>query len=510
MPVFYFVRSTPGLPDRKAPPNSWSLRPDPLSDGPLQTAFVLGRVDENGDERRIGLVRIATSGQERGRTTLPLRFEAVTADTFSLGAELDYYNELREVAGADSHAVLLALGDVAIDPDRRARFADEFAFRQSLIRYAPSRAALEGAGAILSGTNAARSDGWTLAFRTAVGGEPLELDLEFGTDPDLPGEIVVLVGPNGSGKTKLLANLALAAFAPSDVVTWGKLDTGRAFSRILAFSYSALDQFDVPGGSAQGRSGFIRAGVETGYSYFGLRDLRAGQEASAVGVAPLKSADRIREDFKQAFVEGLELDGLLREVLAEVLDESSFTSGAMIARDDLDDLDDPSLIRTLQKFFTSASTGHKFVLLMVAQLCANVRAQSLVLVDEPEAHLHPPLLATFLRALRRVLQTRDANAVVATHSPFLVQETPARYVRVINRRGPFTTVRQPVIETFGEDVGTITREVFQLDTSRGEYVEILEELSRLPVAEVEAKFDPGLSGQARSLVLTAQRRRGRS
>lgn len=507
MPTFHYLRSQPGLSQQNAPRDSWSLRPDPLPDGPLQTAFALGHVDAEGVERRIGLVRIAASGQQRGRTPLPRTFESLSADLFSLGAEPEYYRELRDVAGADSHAVLLALGDVAVDPDRRRRFADEFAFRQSLVRYAPSRSALEEAANILSGTVAAREDGWSLRFETSVGGEPLELDLVFGSDADLPGEIVVLVGPNGSGKTRLLANLALSAFDPSEERVWGRLTTDRSFSRILAFSYSALDQFDVPGDTGRGRSSFLQAGVDSGYSYFGLRDLQGTGLADAEAAAPLKSIDRIRTEFRLALDEAFVIDGMLKEALGEVLKEPSFTAGAFIGPDDLAELDDATLSVELQDFFSGASTGHKFVLLMVAQLCANVRLQSLVLVDEPEAHLHPPLLATFLRALRHILRTRGANAVIATHSPFLVQETPSRYVKVINRQGPFTTIRLPVVETFGEDVGTITREVFQLDTSRGEYVAILEDLARLPLEEVEKKFVRGLSGQARSLLLTEQRRR---
>lgn len=506
MPTFHVIRGAPGLAETKAPAGGWSLRPDPLADGPFQTAFVLGRVDDQGREQRVGLLRIAKEGQQRGRPALPLHFDALPPDMYSLGAGPEYYRELRAVAGADAFAVLGGLGDVAIDPARRSRFATEFAFVHSLVRYAPSRSALDEAAAILAGGASVNSEAWALRFTTDVGGEAVDLDLDFGGKGDLPGEIVVLVGPNGSGKTRLLANLALSAFDPSDERPWGQLVTGRSFSRVLAFSYSALDQFDVPGEGARGRSGFLHAGMESGYSYFGLRDLQAARERGTRAV-PLKSADRIRTDFEAAMEEAFVLDDCFRGVIEDVLGETSFRSGALTDVDDIAELDNGALSEELRRFFGEASTGHKFVLLMASQLCAHVRPQSLVLIDEPEAHLHPPLLTTFLKALRHVLRERGAHALVATHSPFLVQETPSRHVRVITRRGPYTSVRLPVVQTFGEDIGTITREVFQLDASRSEYVEILEDLSELSLEQVEEKFHGGLSGQARSLLLTAQRRR---
>jgi ABC-type multidrug transport system ATPase subunit len=137
-----------------------------------------------------------------------------------------------------------------------------------------------------------------------------------------------------------------------------------------------------------------------------------------------------------------------------------------------------------------------------------LRADTLVLIDEPESHLHPPLLAAFLTMLRHMLSEREAHAIIATHSPFVVQETPARYVRIVSRHVNRTTVALPSSETYGEEIGTISREVFRLNSRVGEFADVLRTLAgRYTLDELEAQFRNGLSGQGRALIIAEQARR---
>ena len=86
--------------------------------------------------------------------------------------------------------------------------------------------------------------------------------------------------------------------------------------------------------------------------------------------------------------------------------------------------------------------------------------KTLVLLDEPESHLHPPLLSAFIRALSNLLYDRNGVAIVATHSPVVLQEIPRSCISKIQRVGLVTNIKMPDIETFGENVGVLTREVF--------------------------------------------------
>jgi predicted ATP-binding protein involved in virulence len=124
-----------------------------------------------------------------------------------------------------------------------------------------------------------------------------------------------------------------------------------------------------------------------------------------------------------------------------------------------------------------------------------------VLIDEPEAHLHPPLLAALLKSIRKGLETQDSYAVIATHSPVAIQETPARFVRILKRFGESTSVKTPSSETFGENIGILTRDVFDLNSSETDYHDVLERLAAdLTADEVEKLFGHRLSFQARSYI----------
>ena len=74
------------------------------------------------------------------------------------------------------------------------------------------------------------------------------------------------------------------------------------------------------------------------------------------------------------------------------------------------------------------SSGHKIILLTVVNLVNFVEEKTLVIMDEPEEHLHPPLVSAFIRALSELMSYRNGVAIIATHSPVIVQEVPRRCV----------------------------------------------------------------------------------
>ena len=128
------------------------------------------------------------------------------------------------------------------------------------------------------------------------------------------------------------------------------------------------------------------------------------------------------------------------------------------------------------------------------------RQVSVRLTAPPEGHLHPPLLSAFVRALSELLSNRNGVAIVATHSPVALQEVPQACVWKLSRAGHEARADRPERETFGENVGVLTREVFGLEvTQAGFHKLIADAAAGRTYEQVLAHFGDQLGAEARAL-----------
>ena len=158
--------------------------------------------------------------------------------------------------------------------------------------------------------------------------------------------------------------------------------------------------------------------------------------------------------------------------------------------------------RQASQLFRKLSSGHKIVLLTITKLVETVEEKTLVVMDEPESHLHPPLLSAFIRALSDLLIRRNGVSIIATHSPVVLQEVPSSCVWKIVRHGSAAKATRPQTETFGENVGILTREVFGLEVTRSGFHRMLAEAIG-PTDTLEtvlAKFGNEVGSDGRALI----------
>lgn len=142
------------------------------------------------------------------------------------------------------------------------------------------------------------------------------------------------------------------------------------------------------------------------------------------------------------------------------------------------------------------------MLLTTTRLVELVDEQTLVVLDEPEGHLHPPLLSAFIRTISDLLVARNGFALISTHSPVVLQEVPKSCVWMLRRTRTLAAVERPSLETFGESAGVLTREVFGLEVSNSGFHQLIAAVSNQPGTSFEAverHFGGQLGAEAQAL-----------
>ena len=147
------------------------------------------------------------------------------------------------------------------------------------------------------------------------------------------------------------------------------------------------------------------------------------------------------------------------------------------------------------------SSGQAILLTVLTEILAVIEIGSLVLYDEPELHLHPNAIAGLMRGFSRILNKFESYAIIATHSPLILQQVPSHYVRVFRRIGDQPFVDPLRIESFGGDVAELTEEVFQVSTADTYFREWLAAVYQsVTEEELVRAFDHPLSFNARALI----------
>lgn len=230
------------------------------------------------------------------------------------------------------------------------------------------------------------------------------------------------------------------------------------FSSIVSVSFSVFDPFDPPMERADPSKG-------TCYYYIGLKQ---------TSQTTLKSLGQLHTEFysslRNCFVSKAKKDRWLKAVKTLESDSNFADMNLAILTTVSDEYFRQSAIHLISKM----SSGHAIVILTLTKLVEKVEEKTLLLIDEPESHLHPPLLSAFTRALSDLLSNRNGVAIIATHSPVVLQEIPRSCVSKITRFGTSMSTSRPKIETFAENVGMLTREVFGLEVTKSGFHELLQ------------------------------------
>lgn len=469
---------------------------DNWDDYTYKTTFILIYFDNAGTRHDIGNLKIMRRGMSSGYTEIDGTFNDLDGSYASIGQSQEYYENLLGLNEIARLEILKVLKDAIWDEKRFTAFEHEGAFETSLLRSVSARK-LKKLRDIIHEQAILTPFHFEYDF---PGRANARIEVEVTPKAVPPTNIHVIIGRNGAGKTSLLRNIS-ALLKGSGGQNLGKLtffaddnETSAvdSFANLVVVAFSAFDDFEPS---------WSKTGTKTGiqYTYIGLCKnvrLRNGRVESRN-----KTPTDLRKDFVSSTLKCLRSSRKPRwRAAMNVLENDPGFVALQLER--LADLPQEDFEPEAAALFDAASSGHKIVLLTITQLVELVGERTLVLIDEPEAHLHPPLAASFIRALSDLLVHRNGVALLATHSPVIVQEIPRTCVSLLFRSGGNMEVERPEIETFAENVGLLTREIFRVElTESGYHALITKAIMRSnTMDQALEEFNGNLGAEGRALV----------
>ncbi|RFP82844.1 hypothetical protein DY262_03220 [Hydrogenophaga borbori] len=342
--------------------------------------------------------------------------------------------------------------------------------------------------------------------------ESHEASFEFGGSVTLVSDRVhVLIGKNGTGKSQLLnqvlGSLALKADSGDSQIFLDKSN--------LTFSKDTVSDRSIPNAvlvfSADDDAPFprrTRLDTALDYSYFSFSavptETSSDLERHSLGRA---LRDLLRDDTR---LNGRTRFEIFKDVVNPVLrlsvlhlpikrtsrhlpagavhdaggntwlslsnmpggEQQSLYLGAAVDTDR-----DVGLIDSSGREFPPSS-GQRVYLRFAAQALSVIAQGSLLILDEPETHLHPNFVSEFMTLLHQILEATNSIALVATHSPYVVREVPSACVHVVTRNRNIPSITGVHLRTLGASVSSISDAVFGDPTAKKFHRMIAKQLAR--------------------------------
>lgn len=326
-------------------------------------------------------------------------------------------------------------------------------------------------------------------------------DLNFSCLPkfqsnNIPNGVITFIGKNGSGKSTSIYNLAKLLYAYPDQRFRLKEKIGVikpndiGINKLFLLSYSPFDNFVLPGIGGEDYR-VILEGLKNNdgrFVFCGIRDVK--KEFESILENPQKDTyEKLFEDIRLDAT-SLKPINVLADEFVQAMSTLEYNTERNKIWDKIEKMSRgkfPEIQELMDELFIldneerkeqflRLSTGYKYFFHSLAHIIAYIEEDSIVLFDEPENHIHPPMLSFMISSLRNILSKYQSVMLIATHSPVIVQETFSKNVFVVRRFEDKTVMSHPQIETYGANISEITSEVFDLTTDITKYYEAFESL----------------------------------
>lgn len=456
------------------------LKWDDWDDFGYKTQFHL-RYVKNGEVTDLGAIKIAFVEDSpkifHFNQHVSKKFSKIDEKFFSMGGSGKYYQRIRSLNNKTRRRILSSLNDLAFDLEKfnslyeknlpvlhtslmREFFADEI--RGKYNRLANGKPELTE---------------FSFSFEY-FNDENRQVNVSFDVTPNSlpPTNLHVVIGSNGVGKTNFL-NKILKHFFTKDL----------GLTKVIYFSYSP---FDKP------FQGIMEADIiDYDYAFHGLLKSPFNNTENT-----LNGGLDLERQFLESFIECMKSISKTHrwiEMLKILTKNDDYLTDifSYILEDEESEINSEKILEV----YRLLSIGHKIIIKSLTHLVNSVTEKSLILYDEPETYLHPPLISAYLRAMSWLLIDRNAIGILTTHSPIILQEVPKSCVWKILRRGDVFNALRLETETFGENISLLNYEVFNLTASNSSFIDLLETEVRKIIKESRTQTNIEIFNQVISI-----------
>lgn len=302
------------------------------------------------------------------------------------------------------------------------------------------------------------------------------LNFKKNRNSKLPMNVFAVVGGNGSGKSHKINQIIKE-----------HLEGDKKFSQILHFSLSPFDniindgirkEINDKGKDSDGEIFYEKVGfVSVKYppilevlkkaEALALTDVKKylDQKSSKYLVADntLKEGFEGEISIKESFsyyIQNLLIDLIASEDKLKMWGDClNFFSFESWVDDIINAFQDRNISKNDIEKIDTLSSGQATILLYITKLVSSINQGSLVIFDEPETFMHPPMVKAFIRAVSEIVNNNKAFCLIATHSPVIIQEIPHCNVY---RLDPNHELKNTNYKTYGQNLDTLYNNIYGL------------------------------------------------
>lgn len=452
---------------------------DDWNDYTYRTWFSLFFFDEGRTITYIGDVKLMKRGESNTYDAIEKSFDGPLGDGYcSVGFDPSYYSNIysqfKNTVIIDQ--LLTALCDCTYTPSIYENFVEDDCFKQSLMREDSSEQAFKEAAFLLSGKDKEAAYSFTLHFSPDyLNGAYTDWTVKLLYDAPPFMRMVGLIGNNGVGKTQMLKRLVASMVAEVEEPISLPL-----FRSCLVISSTPFDGYDI----------ISAENTRIPFRYFTFN-----QNAEYTETDILSCIETI---YKRPLMYTKSMIKLYKEAIDHLLGEEV---GNFLKKDEINDT--YSLDKEfLHEQVSILSSGQLHLFSLLSFIYAHIHLASLLVIDEPEVHMHPQIIVSFMAMLGKILHNFRSYAVIATHSPLVVREIVGQNVYLMQKLdGGIPTVAKVAFETFGADASELYMRIFQYDETMSSFFNYVKGIGREhtynEAMRYILKFVPNLSLNAR-------------